>query len=174
LAEATRIVHVFATRYAAVDGELPELLATKPDIILLFGVATRRRHLCIETRARNAVSVLFPDVGGYRPRTGAILYGASNSLRGNVSFADLFGALRRQSFPARLSRDAGRYLCNYAYWQCLRRVHNGRPLVQFVHIPPVRFPGRRASQVDRHPLAFHSLLAAAETLLVAMLAASRR
>ena len=61
LADIELTTHVFATSYAAVDRDLPKLLAQKPDVVLLFGFAGRRRHLCIETRARNAVTLLFPD-----------------------------------------------------------------------------------------------------------------
>ena len=46
-------------------------------------------------------------------------------------------ALPARTREPRLSRDAGRYLCNYAYWRALEQVRGARPLVQFVHIPPV-------------------------------------
>src|SRR5882672_5326382 len=62
---ADRVVHVFETSYAAVDRDLPKLLARhKPDIVLMFGLAGRTRFVRIETVARNARSVLFPDVTG--------------------------------------------------------------------------------------------------------------
>ena len=70
LAGVARATHVFATAYAAVDRDLPKVLAAKPDIVLIFGLAGRRRQLCIEARARNAVSVLFPDANGHRPQSG--------------------------------------------------------------------------------------------------------
>jgi pyroglutamyl-peptidase len=163
-ADIDRTAHVFATTYASVDRELPKLLAEKPDIILMFGLAGRRRHLCIETQARNAVSVLHPDAGGYRPTRSVIAAGRPAALRGNLAFANLLGAVRASSFPARLSRDAGRYLCNYAYWQALARARSDRPLVQFVHIPPV-IPGRPQ---------FGRLIAASEALLIALMASIRR
>jgi pyroglutamyl-peptidase len=159
-----RTTHVFATTYASVDRELPKLFAEEPDIVLMFGLAGRRRHLCIETQARNAVSVLHPDAGGHRPTRIVIAAGGPATLRGNARFADSLGAVRARGFPARLSRDAGRYLCNYAYWQALERARSGRPLVPFVHIPPVR-PGRPQ---------FGRLVATAEALLIALMAASRR
>ena len=56
LADVICTTHVFATTYAAVDRDLPKLFAQKPDVILMFGLAARRCQLCIETRARNAVS----------------------------------------------------------------------------------------------------------------------
>ncbi|HYA06439.1 MAG TPA: pyroglutamyl-peptidase I, partial [Xanthobacteraceae bacterium] len=118
-ARVERSAHVFATAYDAVDRDLPKLFAVKPDIVLIFGFAGRRRALCVETRARNAASPLIPDVRGYRPPTAIIEPGGPRSHRGNAPFARLLAAARTQAFPARLSRDAGRYLCNYAYWQAL-------------------------------------------------------
>ena len=87
----------------------------------MFGLAGRRRHLCIETRARNAVSLLFPDASGFRPKGGVIARGEPVALRGAAPFARLLGAARASAVPARLSRDAGRYLCNYAYWRALEQ-----------------------------------------------------
>jgi len=64
-ADARRVVHIFETSYAAVDRELPELMAQhRPDIVLMFGLAGRTPFVRIETRARNTRSVLFPDVIG--------------------------------------------------------------------------------------------------------------
>lgn len=174
LAEAICTTHVFATTYAAVDHDLPRVLALKPDIILMFGLAGRRRHVCIETRARNAVSVLLPDASGYRPQRDVIVAGGEAALRGAAPFADLLGALRRFPIPARLSRDAGRYLCNYAYWRALERAHSGRPLVQFIHIPSIRLTRRPRRQNRLRGPSFAALVAGGEALLIALIAASRR
>jgi len=173
LAGITRVTHVFSTAYAAVDRDLPRLFAAQPDIVLIFGFAGRRRRLCIETRARNAVSVLFPDAGGHRPNSGVIATREPPSRAGNAPFARLLGALRPSAFPARLSHDAGCYLCNYAYWQALYHIRGNRPLVVFVHIPPIRLaPQRRSGR--RHLPTLARLIAAAEALLIALIAANRR
>ena len=172
-AEIVRTTHVFATTYAAVDRDLPTLRAAGPDIVLMFGVAGRRRHLSIETRARNAVSLLFPDASGYRPRQGIIAPGKPAVLRGAAPFARLLGAVRASTGPARLSRDAGRYLCNYAYWRALERSRDGRPLVQFVHIPAVSLAPCRQRR-GRPPPPLGALVAGAERLLIVLIAASRR
>jgi pyroglutamyl-peptidase len=167
LAGIERATHVFATTYASVDRDLPKLFAQKPDIVLMFGVAGRRRRLCIETRARNAVSLLFPDASGYRPRHGVIKLRGPAALTGNAPFARLAGAA-----GTRLSRDAGRYLCNYVYWRALEQLRGTRPLVQFVHIPPVSNKPRRRRSGKPPTLA--QLLKPAEAILIALIAASRR
>jgi pyroglutamyl-peptidase len=167
LAGIERATHVFATTYASVDRDLPKLFAQKPDIVLMFGVAGRRRRLCIETRARNAVSLLFPDASGRRPRHGVIKLRGPAALTGNAPFARLAGAA-----GTRLSRDAGCYLCNYVYWRALEQVRGTRPLVQFVHIPPVSSKPRRRRSGKPPTLA--QLLKPAEAILIALIAASRR
>jgi pyroglutamyl-peptidase len=171
LAGAKIITHIFATSYEAVDRDLPKLFTAKPDIVLIFGLAGKRRQLCIETRARNALSLLFPDASRHRPTRSTIEAGASGR-RGHAPFAALLGAVRTGGFPARLSSDAGRYLCNYVYWHALGRVRGNRPLVQFVHVPRVRLSPQRPSK--RHAPSFARLVAAAEALLIALIAASRR
>jgi pyroglutamyl-peptidase len=160
LAELIRVAHVFSTRYAAVDRDLPRLLAQRPDIVLMFGLAARTRYLRIETRARNAVSVLLPDAGGRFTQTGVIARGKPAALHGNAPAQALLHAARSAGVPARLSRDAGRYLCNYAYWRALEQ---SETLVQFVHIPLVR---GRPSLAD--------LVRAGEAILIALATAARR
>jgi pyroglutamyl-peptidase len=171
-ADIVRTPHIFTTTYAAVDRDLAKLLERPADIVLMFGLAGRRRHLCIETRARNAVS-LFPDAGGYRPPRRVIAPGGPAALRGAAPFARLLGAVRMSAVPSRLSRDAGRYLCNYVYWRGLEQVRGTRPLLQFVHIPPVSTKPRPRRRSNRPPT-LAQLLQPAEALLVALIAASRR
>jgi len=167
-----RTTYILLTAYAAVDCGLPTLFAQNPDVVLMFGVAGRRRGLCIETRARNAVTLLSPDVGGYRPQRGAIVPGGQATLSGKAPLAYLLAAARTSGFPAQFSRDAGRYVCNYAYWRALERTGDDGPLVQFVHIPAFRSkarPGQRPATAS-----FDLLVIAAERLLVALIAARRR
>src|ERR1700712_2702498 len=73
--------HIFPVTYRAVDRELPQLLAKhRPHALLMFGLATRTRHLRIETRARNAVTTLWPDADHTRVRKGLIADGADAKM----------------------------------------------------------------------------------------------
>jgi pyroglutamyl-peptidase len=174
LAGTRRVAHVFATRYDAVDRELPALLAReRPDIVLVFGVAMRARRLRIEEVARNRVSVLFPDAGGRRPAMPAIAPGRA-AMRNPRPVEPLVRAARSAGVPAARSRNAGTYLCNYIYWRTLdaARTPGGPRLVAFVHVPPIRSkplpPGRR-----RRGYRLADLVRAGEAILLAMTALAR-
>jgi len=174
LAGLDRSAHIFATNYAAVDRSLPKLFAEKPDVVLVFGLAGRRREVCIETRARNAVSVLFPDASKHRPSRSVIKLGGPPALTGRGPFAQLAAAVRARNVPVRLSRDAGGYLCNYVYWRALERAPKGHPLVQFVHIPSLGCNPQRKQRRGRHKFSLADTIRAGEGLLIALVAASKR
>src|SRR6202050_1590470 len=158
LGRLDRTASVFATSYAAVDRGLPKLFAEKPDIVLVFGLAGRRHEVCIETRARNVISVLFPDASGHRPSQSVIKLGALEALIGHAPFVQLVTAVRARKVPARMSRDAGRYLCNYIYWRALERAPKSRPLVQFVHIPAVSINPQRKRRGSRRSLSLADVI----------------
>jgi pyroglutamyl-peptidase len=173
LADVKRIPHVFQTSYAAVERELPVLIKrVRPDVVLLFGVATRTNYLRIELRARNARSVLFPDAIGARPHTGVIAVGEPAVRAGRAPQRALLAAVRAQRLPARLSHTAGRYLCNFAYWRALAATKgNGAPLVQFIHVPMVR---RGPTHLGaRRRLTSADLARAGEAILMALIVAAR-
>jgi len=160
-ADITRIAHVFPVSYAAVDRELPQLLARHcPDALLMFGLAARTPHVRIETRARNAVTTLWPDAEHTRVRQAAILRGADAQGFGPHT-ASLLRAARRTGLDVRPSRDAGRYLCNYLGWRGIEatRMPDGPRLAAFVHVPlPARDPASRRMTLPQ-------LVAAGEALL---------
>ncbi len=190
LADARRIAHVFATRYDAVDRELPQLLAREhPDIVVMFGVATRAKLMRVEELARNRISS-FPDASGRRPKTRVIAQ-HRGAWRNRLPLAPLLKAARSTGLKAVRSRNAGAYLCNYAYWRGLEAsaASRGPSVVIFIHVPPTRLkalrkraptgkdrvkmigarvgPRQRAPQLD-------DLVRAGEAIVVAMLALRRR
>ena len=131
------IAHVFPVSYGAVDRELPQLLAQhRPDALLMFGLAARTPFVRVESRARNAVTTLWPDAEHACVRRAAIVRGADAQHFGPHT-AHLLRAVRRTGLDVRPSRDAGRYLCNYLSWRGIEaaRAPGGPALAAFVHVP---------------------------------------
>ena len=129
--------HIFPVTYKAVDRELPQLLAQhRPHALLMFGLASRTPYVRIETRARNAVTTLWPDADHARIRKGSIAGGADARMLGPHT-AKLLRAARATGLDARASRDAGSYLCNYLSWRAIEAVgtDDHLRLAAFVHIP---------------------------------------
>jgi len=171
LANAKIITHVFPTSYTAVDRDLPRLIARyKPDALLMFGLATRARTLRIETRARNALALL-PDAGGQSLRRTTIAPGIPAALAVPTPTRRLLAAVRAARVPAALSRDAGRYLCNYLCWRAAEAVakSNGPRLAAFVHVPNIAWTARQPTKRRRLRLA--DLTRAGSALLAAVASA---
>jgi pyroglutamyl-peptidase len=129
--------HIFHVTTRTVDRELPELIARlRPDAMLMFGLASRTKHVRIETRARNAVTTIFPDADGSVARKGSIVAGAAAMPFGPHT-AKLLRAAQATGIDARPSRDAGSYLCNYLSWRAIEATTaaGGPRLAAFIHIP---------------------------------------
>ena len=171
-ANVRRVAHIFRVSYEAVDRELPALLAREePDVLIMFGLANRTKHVRIETRAHNACSRRLPDVGGHVPVTATIVPDAPATLPLRAPGQRLVMAARASGVPVALSRDAGRYLCNYLCWRAAEAAGTGTPsLIAFVHVPTVR---RASSQSRRDLLTLDKLIDAGEAILRAAVGAAR-
>ena len=133
--------HLLPVTWAMLEAELPALYeAHRPDAVVHFGIASRRRMVSIEVRARNAAGRL--DAAGTSYRT-QLLDPAGPKVRpSTLPVRDLLAAVAVTGTPVRLSRDAGDYLCNATLWTSLA---HGLPSV-FVHIP---HPG--VAETDARP-----------------------
>lgn len=137
-AEIDARMALIETTYATAERLVPALVAEhRPDAVLMFGVASRRRAVCVETRAKNRVSILHPDAAGVRPRRLVPFAGKPFAQQGRAPFTRIAVALRRAGMPARLSVSAGSYLCNDSYWRMLAAAGPATPCL-FIHIPRLR------------------------------------
>ena len=167
--------HIFPVTYAAVDRQLPELLAKRrPDALLMFGLASRTQHLRIETRARNAVTTLWPDADHTRLRKGSIAGGA-DAMRFGPHTAKLLRAAVGTGIDARASRDAGSYLCNYLSWRAIEASCGdaGPRLAAFVHVPPLPRDGTSRRQGVARQITLEELVDAGEAMLLEMVRLAR-
>lgn len=175
LADVRIVGHVFPTSYAAVERDLPALIARyKPDALLMFGLATRAKRLRIEMRARNALALL-PDVKGATAHPAKIAPGWPTTRSMPAPAIRLLSAARTAHVPTVLSPDAGRYLCNFLCWRAAEAAATpgGPPLAAFIHVPPVPRV-QRPRQPDKPRISQKDLTRAGTGLLMALTAAARR
>jgi pyroglutamyl-peptidase len=168
--------HIFPVTYTGVDRELPQLLAKhQPQALLMFGLASRTPYLRIETRARNAVTTLWPDADHALIRKGSIAGGADAMTFGPHT-AKLFRAARATGIDARVSRDAGSYLCNYLSWRAIEATcgDSGPRLVAFVHVPLLARGGVSRRKDMAHRITLEELVDAGEAMLLEMVRLTRR
>jgi len=176
--------HIFHVTYATVDRELPQLLSThRPHALLMFGLASRTPYLRIETRARNAVTTIWPDADGTRIRKGSIA-GTADALVFGPHTLKLLRAAQATGIDARASRDAGSYLCNYLSWRAIEatrarhdpedhaEIERGPALAAFVHVPPLARDGT-AARGRSGGITLEHLADAGEAMLLEIVKAAR-
>jgi pyroglutamyl-peptidase len=167
--------HIFPVTYKAVDRELKELLTKhRPHALLMFGLASRTSYLRIETRARNAVTTLWPDADHARVRKGSISGGADAMMFGPHT-GKLLRAADGAGVDARASRDAGSYLCNYLSWRAIETTcsDNGPRLAAFVHVPLLARGRVSQRKGAAHRVTLEELVDAGEAMLLEMVRLTR-
>lgn len=160
--------------YAGLERQLAALVeASRPDAILHFGLASRRRIISIERQAYNHVSLLHPDAAGACPKASSLLAGGPRQMQARVPVRQILAALQREGFASGLSHDAGAYLCNALFYRSLVAQHAA--CVGFIHIPNPRprSTGNRTPQRRQRPR-FAELVKAAEIALVITAIAARQ
>jgi pyroglutamyl-peptidase len=168
--------HVFPVTYGDVDRQLPDLLAKqRPHALLMFGLAARTAHVRVETRARNAVTVLWPDAGHTRVRKGSIAGDAGAKMFGPHT-AKLLRAADGTGVDARASRDAGSYLCNYLSWRAIEATarEDGPDLAAFVHVPLIARGGAAQRKGATHRITPEELVDAGEAMLLELVRLTRQ
>jgi pyroglutamyl-peptidase len=171
-----RTGHIFAVTYQTVDRELPQLLTKhRPHALLMFGLASRTPYLRVETRARNAVTTLWPDADHARVRKGSIK-GNADALMFGPHTTKLLRAADGAGVDARASRDAGSYLCNYLSWRAIEATcrDNGPRLAAFVHVPLVARDSASQRQGIVRRITPEELVDAGEAVLLEMVKLTRQ
>jgi pyroglutamyl-peptidase len=167
--------HIFPVTYKAVDRGLPQLLAEhRPQALLMFGLATRTPYVRIETRARNAITTLWPDADHAQVRKGAIA-GDADAMMFGPHTTKLLRAADGTGIDARASRDAGSYLCNYLSWRAIESTcsDNGPRLAAFIHVPLLARGRVLQSKGTAHRVTLEGLVDAGEAMLLELVKLTR-
>jgi pyroglutamyl-peptidase len=174
LADVELSSHIFPVTYGAVDRQLPELLTRhRPQALLMFGLAGRTSWVRVETRARNAVTMLWPDAGHTRVRKGSIAGGA-DAMNFGPHTERLLRAALSTGIDARNSNNAGSYLCNYLSWRAIEATDRdqGPHLAAFIHVPLLARDGA-PQQKGSSRITLDQLVDAGEAMLLEMIKLAR-
>jgi pyroglutamyl-peptidase len=117
---------------ASVEAVLARLANDPFDAVLVVGVAVEADAFRIETLARNIVAQR-PDELGETWHAATVDTELAEIIPVTAPAADMLAALQRAGLPARLSQDAGDYLCNFTLYRLLAAA--AAPRVAFLHIP---------------------------------------
>jgi pyroglutamyl-peptidase len=131
--------HVLPTTWAGrrqVTDKLRQ--SVRPNAIVHFGVDGTRKTLNVETRAVNRATRVRPDAAGLSPQRSELVIGSERSRSATLPAKALCEAAQHGGAPARLSKNAGTYLCNATLWDS---IGSGIPSI-FVHVPALpKSPG---------------------------------
>jgi pyroglutamyl-peptidase len=129
--------------YAAIGPAFDQHVAEfQPDIVLAFGVGHRDDLLHLEQVAINWSRAAIPDNAGVIRHGEPVVTNAPAYLLSTLPFSEIVQTLRSAGFSARLSTDAGRFLCNQLLFHGLWRA--GAPAryrMGFVHVRPLDATG---------------------------------
>lgn len=137
----------------ALGGLLQEALdAWRPDALIAVGQATGRARVEVELVARNLLDYKGEaDNSGHVAAGEPVVPGGPDELRVPLDVEPICLALAAENLPIRVSRDAGRHLCNALLYELLHH-HASLPAL-FVHVPLL------PEQAERRGLAEASLSA---------------
>ena len=152
--EFTAVSRLLPCAYDASVKELVLMIDTlRPEALLMTGQAARRSVVCVERFARNLDDAAAPDNDGVLRKAARISEGAPERLEAAAPVTAIARAIREAGIPARVSTNAGGFVCNHLYFGALRHLSGlGRPMrAVFLHLPATPRQTRRVASVT--PLA---------------------
>jgi pyroglutamyl-peptidase len=157
----------------AFDASVIELVRAietlRPDAVLMTGQAARRAAVSVERFARNLDNAPAPDNRGALRRAVKIADGAPERLEATAPVSAIAGAIREAGYPARVSTNAGGFVCNHLYFGALQHLSAlGRAIpAVFLHLPatPEQAPPRASRTRLSADAAADALRAAAAAMV---------
>jgi pyroglutamyl-peptidase len=136
--EYTAVARLLPCAYdASVKEIIRAIEALRPEAVLMTGQAARRAVVCVERFARNLDDAATPDNDGALRRALRISRGAPERLEAAAPVRAIARAIKEAGIPARVSRNAGGFVCNHLYFGALQYLRDKRSTTRavFVHLP---------------------------------------
>ncbi len=116
--------------YAAMD-------EVEPDAVLMVGLAASRGVVTPERQGVNEIVARIPDNEGNQPQNEPVVPGGPEVLFSTLPVEDMTEAILSAGVPARVSDNAGRFVCNALLYSALYRLEQAdEPIpAAFIHVP---------------------------------------
>jgi pyroglutamyl-peptidase len=114
-----------------------EIEAIRPEALLMTGQAARRAAVSVERFGRNLDDAAAADNDGVLRTRMRISDGAPARLQATTSLSAIAKAIREAGIPARISTDAGGFVCNHLYFGALQYLGSRGTAIPavFLHLP---------------------------------------
>ncbi len=135
----------------------------------MTGQAARRGVVTVERFARNRDDARAPDNDGALRRALRISRAAPEWLEAAASVRTITKAINETGIPARMSRNAGAFVCNHLYFGALQYLSEKKSAIPavFVHLPvtPAQSPQGASERRLTSAEAANALRAAAAAMI---------
>jgi len=125
----------------AYDASVKELIRAietlRPEALLMTGQAARRGLICVERFAHNLDNAATPDNDGELRRALRISRAAPDWLEATTRVRRIAEAIKEAGIPARMSLNAGGFVCNHLYFGALQYLRDRKSSIPavFLHLP---------------------------------------
>jgi pyroglutamyl-peptidase len=136
---------------ASVKTLIREIEALRPEALLMTGQAAGRAVVCVERFAHNLDDASAPDNDGDLRRAIRISRAAPEWLEASAPAGAIARAMKDAGVRARISRNAGGFVCNHLYFGALQYLSDKKLAIPavFVHLPVTPEQTPRAARVKR-------------------------
>jgi pyroglutamyl-peptidase len=168
--DTTAVARVLPCAYdASVKLLISAIETLRPNALLMTGQAARRGIVSVERFAHNLDDAKAPDNEGLQRRGLRISRAAPDWLEAAASVRIIARAINEAGIQARMSRNAGAFVCNHLYFGALQYLGEKKSTIPavFVHLPvtPEQSPQGASERRLTPNEAADALRAAAKALL---------
>ena len=103
--------------------------------VVHLGVAADRSHISLECRGVNEANFRIPDVFGWQCCGEPVVPSSPPVLYCSLRLPEILAEMHDKDVSCEISTDAGRYICNYIFYQSLHAAAPHGVPVLFVHVP---------------------------------------
>lgn len=111
----------------------------EPQVLLMFGFASKRDKVNIERVAINVMDSTNPDNDGYQPVDEPVSRGGKTAFFATIPIKDIVKHLNESEIPASVTNSAGTYVCNTVMYSALQHIEKlGKHCIAgFIHLPDI-------------------------------------